>query len=510
MSKYILAHDLGTTGNKATIYNLKGVLCASETINYPTYYPKSSYVEQDPKDWYKAICESTKRLLKVSKISKEDIACICFSGQMMGCLLVDEKGKPLRNMITWADTRSRKQEQLMIEKLGMEYVYKVTGHRISASYSAAKLLWIRDNEPEVYKLAHKMLQAKDYIVYCLTGNYVTDYSDAGGTNLFDIENKVWSKDIVQKLDIDMSLLPDVRPSTDIVGHVTQKAAMDCSLLTGTPVVIGGGDGTCACVGAGVVDIGSAYNVLGTSSWISSASIKPVFEKDMKTFNWVHLDEKLYTPCGSMQAAGFSYNWFMDTFYKTLCEITGDIDNIHDIIAEDVMQSKPGANGLLYMPYLLGERSPIWNLDARGAFIGLSAMTTKKDMARAVLEGVGYNLKVILEALDPDNKIESITMIGGGAQGKVWLQILADIWGRQLLIPTYLEEATSMGAAVCGGVGIGVFMDFSVMKSFNTIKETVEPNKDNEQIYSKMYAAFNNAYDGLAQTYKELANINDGN
>ncbi|MDR1128999.1 MAG: hypothetical protein LBL20_06775, partial [Treponema sp.] len=410
------------------------------------------------------------------------------------------------------DTRASMQEAEMEKKLGMDYVYRTTGHRISASYSAAKLLWVRDHEYEVYRRAYKMLHAKDYIIYKLTGNFVTDYSDASGTNLFDLVKKTWDKNILDTLGISPDLLPEPRPSTDNAGGITPEAARETGLLEGTPVIIGGGDGSCACVGAGVVSEGSAYNVLGSSSWISLASGAPVYDPDLRTFTWVHLDPVLYTPCGTMQAAGYSYNWYKNTLCGgEIAEAAKSGENPYMLIDEGASKSPPGAGGLLYLPYLLGERSPRWNHEARGAFVGLSITTSKGDISRAILEGVGFNLKLILDILEQGaaakNDISKVIMIGGGAKGAAWLQILADIWQKPLAVPAYTEEATSLGAAVCGGVGIGAFKDFSVIHQFNAPVKTITPNAALASSYEELFGIFNQTYDALLDTYHRLAEFN---
>lgn len=504
MGNYILAHDLGTSGNKATLYRPNGQLVASAVYEYPTYYPHHGFVEQNPDDWWKAICESTKLLLARSGVLPGEIAGLSFSAQMMGCLLVDQAGAPLRPMIIWADTRAAEEEAWMKARIGEERGYQITGHRLSASYSAAKLLWVRKHEPEVYARAYKMLHAKDYIIYRLTGKFVTDYSDASGTNLFDITQKIWSEEILTALEIDPGLLPELHASSDIAGSVTAEAAAATGLLAGTRVVIGGGDGSCACVGAGVVEEGNAYCVLGSSAWISSASRKPLFDPEMRTFNWVHLDPELYTPCGTMQAAGYSYRWYRDTLCKSEAREAKEMGiSPYERMNEGVLRAKPGAGGLLYLPYLLGERSPRWDADARGTFIGLSVSTTKEDISRAVLEGVGFNLRVILESLRKGVDIRELILIGGGAKGPAWMQILADIWQAPLQIPAYLEEATSMGAAVCAGVGVGIFRDYKAAKAMNPIRRTVTPNEALKPCYDRLYDIFNKSYDALTGVYGEL-------
>ena len=505
MAEYLLAHDLGTSGNKAVLYREDGTLLASALYEYPTIYPFPGAVEQKPEDWWEAVCNSTKRLLSEAGIPAGEIGAVSFSAQMMGCLPVDKAGEPLRNMLIWADTRAGRQEAWMKEQIKPERGYEITGHRISSSYSAAKLLWVRDQEPELYQKCWKMIHAKDYIIYKLTGNMVSDYSDASGTNLFDLVKKEWSQELLDAFEISRDLLPEVHPSTDIAGRVTAEAARLTGLAEGTPVVIGGGDGSCACVGAGVVKEGSAYNVLGSSAWISTANRVPVFDEEMRTFNWVHLDPELYTPCGTMQAAGYSYSWYRNTLCgeeRKAAQAEGI--SAYEMINREAAKSRPGAGGLLYLPYLLGERSPRWNPDARGSLIGLSVTTSKGDISRAILEGVGYNLKVILDILQKKQNIEELILIGGGAKGKLWLQILADIWQKRIAVPQYLEEATSMGAAVCAGVGVGMYPDFSVMEKLNRTEYVIEPNPENSAVYEKMYDIFNASYEALVHVYGSLA------
>jgi len=505
--QYILAHDLGTSGNKATLYALDGTLKGSVVCEYPTYHPYSGWVEQDADDWWRAVCDSTRQLLDKTGTDASAIACVCFSAQMQGCLLIDRNNRPMRRMIIWADTRSSEQEKNMLKQASMEDVYKITGHRLSASNSAAKLLWVRDNEPDLFKKAGKMLHAKEYIILKLTGEIVTDYSDAGGTNLLDITKKEWSQELLKAFNIPRELLPDIYPSTHIAGKVTAEAAHLCGLLPGTPVVIGGGDGSCATIGAGAVRVGKVYNVIGSSSWIASVTEAPVFDPAMRTFNWIHKDGTLYSPCGTMQSAGFSYAWFRNNLCQTeLDEETSTGISAYKLMDKLVDSTQPGAGGLLFLPYLLGERSPLWDHNARGAFIGLDISTAKGDMARAVLEGVGFNLKTILDIFCDSSPIEEIIMIGAGVKGDVWLQILSNIWQRPLAVPRYLEEATSMGAAICGGVGVGIYNDFTVAEEMNKPVRFIEPDIRYAEVYNKLYSIFTEAYTQLKPVYQSLTGI----
>lgn len=510
MDGYILAHDLGTSGNKATLYRPDGTLAAAVVAAYPVSYPHPGWVEQDPEDWWGAVCTSTRELLEKSGAGPEEILCVSFSAQMMGCLLVDREGAPLRPMITWADTRAKAEERFLCDAVGMEQIYAITGHRASASYSAAKLLWVKSREPELYHRAYRMLHAKDFIVYRLTGRFLTDYSDASGTNLFDLRKKCWSEEICRALDIPMDLLPQAVPSATVAGAMLPQAAGACGLRPGTPVVLGGGDGSCACVGAGVTAPDSAYCVMGSSAWISMASTAPVFDREMRTFNWLHLDPDLYTPCGTMQTAGLSYSWFRDALCPEERRMAAQKGiSVYEIINAAAEKTPPGAGGLLYLPYLLGERSPWWDRHARGAFVGLSASTGRGEMARAVMEGVGFNLRAILESLQEQVPVEALTMIGGGTKGRLWLQILSDIWQKPLSLPAYREEATSLGAAVCGGVGIGLYPDYHVAASMNPKVEELQPSREMSIRYQALYDAFNAAYAALKPVYCKLSELREG-
>jgi len=511
---YIIAHDLGTSGNKATLYDERGVLVASSTTAYGVSTLRPGYVEQNPDDWWSAVASSMRDLLASSKVPASAIACVTFSGQMMGCLAVDGDGTPLRPSIIWADMRSGPQAKRLAEAMPQRDFYRITGHRPVSSYSLTKLMWIRDNEPEVFAKTAKVLQAKDFIVHKLTGVFATDYSDASGTNAFDLEKKVWSREILDAVDMDEGLFPAAHPSSTIVGRVRPEAAALTGLRAGTPVVIGGGDGSCAAVGAGVVRGGKAYNVLGSSSWIAFATDQPVYDPEMRTFNWIHLDEKKYSPCGTMQSAGLSVEWLRQTLAQH--EMTLEGSGGGSALAQmnrAALESPCGANGLLFLPYLMGERSPRWDPSAKGAFIGLTAKHGKADIYRSVFEGVAYNLKTILLSLEASSlgassrgatsPIDEIVLIGGGAKSKVWQRILADVWEKPVVIPRYLDEATSLGAAVAGGVGVGIFPDFTVAETFNPGETRIEPDEKNAAVYRKLYPLFEESYACLKDVFARL-------
>jgi len=505
MRKCILAHDLGTSGNKATLFDESGALVASKTATYPTDYADGNRAEQNPEDWWKAVVDATRALL--TEVKDVEVLAVALSGQMMGCLCVDNAGKPLRPHLLYCDQRSVEQEKILSERIDPVEFYTITGHRISASYSIEKLMWIRQHEPEVFARTAVMLNAKDYINFRLTGVIATDPSDASGTNAYDLNSWAWSEKIIEAAELDLSLFPPVRSSIEVIGEVTEKAARETGLRKGTPVACGGGDGSCAGVGVGCVAPGNAYNYLGSSSWIALTVEKPVVDPQRRTMNWAHVVPGLLHPSGTMQTAGASHSWMTREMCREEQRQAGKTGkNVYLLIDEEIALSPVGANKLLFLPYLLGERTPRWNVDAKGAFIGLTLSHKHEDMLRAVVEGISMNLGYIVNIFRQHLPIDTITVIGGGAQSSVWTQIMADAYDAEIRIPNYLEEATSMGAAILGGIGAGVFPNFDVIDRFIRINKVVKPIPENVAKYKALMPVFDEAYFSLCGVFKGLSEL----
>ena len=499
---YLLAHDLGTTGNKATLFDANGTLMASALETYDTYYDRPGWVEQDPEAWWQAVSRASVDVMQKAGIAKSSVAAMSFSGHMMGCVPVDDSGKALRRAIIWADTRSSAQVAQLLDSLSAEEIYRITGTRPNPNYTLEKIMWIRDNEPDVYSKTRFVLQSKDYIVGRLTGEFVTDYSDASATNAYDLASKAWSDTLLKAGDIPARLFPDALPSPTVVGKVT---AADAPELEGIPVVLGGGDGACATVGAGVIRANEGYNYFGSSSWIAIATEAPVFDPGMRTFNLCHLEPSLYMPVGTMQSAGGSYDWLRETLFQE--EFGKSTDEAFDLLKRWASASPPCANGVLFLPYLIGERSPHWNEDARGAFVGLARSHGLGDLVRAVLEGVGFNLRTIFDALTEQGaKLDALRMIGGGIKNEVLCQALADMLGIPIARLESGEFATSLGAAVCAGVGVGVFDDFGVAATLSPIAGTDEPNPEHKAAYDQSYELFQRAYASLEPLFGDIVSM----
>jgi xylulokinase len=497
---HILAHDLGTTGNKASLFEAEtGVAVASLFESYETSYPQPNWAEQDPSDWRRAVFQGTRRLLDQAALSPSAVSVVSFSGMMNGALPVDAAGEPLRPAILWADQRAIGEAQFLADACGAARVYRCTGSRPGAGYTAAKLLWIKRHQPELYARTRWVLQSKDYAVFLLSGAIATDYSDASNTNLFDLEQRAWASDLIRATALDEDKLPPLHPSTAVVGRVTPQAAAETSLLAGTPVVIGGGDGSCAAVGAGSVIPGDAYTYIGSSAWIAVTAEQPVYDPQMRTFTLAHLDPRLYMPIGVMQCAGGSFDWLEGL-------LRGDSEaRLYDDLGSAAAGVPLGARGLLFLPHLMGERSPYWNPLARGAFVGLSMAHGRPEVTRAVMEGVAFNLCSILDALGArEAGTTAMRLIGGAARSTTWRQILADVFDLPILLPALPAQATSLGAAIAGGIGVGLYPDFGVAHKFIQVAEAERPEPAARARYTEIYPLFLEAYRALEPIFGKLA------
>ncbi|RIK55761.1 MAG: xylulokinase [Chloroflexi bacterium] len=494
-SPFILAHDLGTTGNKASLFDAQGSLVGSAFAGYPTAYPQPNWAEQEPDDWWRAVCQATRQLLAQSGVVPGEIAAVSFSGQMMGCVALGRDGNPLRSCIIWADQRAQPQAGYLAQVCGAAEVYRRTGHRVSPAYSAPKILWLRDRQPDLFAAAACFLQPKDYAVYRLTGTLATDYSDASGTLLFDLEGHRWHRPFLDALGLDEERLPRLYASDAVVGRVTTGAAAATGLAAGTPVVIGGGDGACASAGAGVIEPGAAYCSVGSSAWVSVSSLAPVLDPQERSFTFHHLHPQRYSPMGTMQAAGGARDWAWRLLQTPGQEL--------DAAAAEVA---PGAGGVLFLPYLLGERSPHWDPLARAAWLGMAMPTDRPTLARAVLEGVALNLRLILDGLRAQVAgIRAIRLIGGGSQSQLWRQILAGCFGLPVHTLALQSEATVWGAAVAGGVAVGLY-DWQMAAAQARIVETTHPDPAHAAVYDELVTVFADAYTALAPLYARLAQI----
>jgi xylulokinase len=494
----ILSHDLGTTGDKATLVSDTGEVVAACTSTYGTDFGPRGKAEQDAEAWWTAVCAATQELLSRASVPATDVEVVSFSGQMMGAVLLDGDGLPVRPAIIWADTRSVAQTATLVERVGMEEGYRITGHRLNPTYSLSKVMWVRDHESEAFERAQTLVLAKDFVAYRLTGVLATDPSDASSTNAYDQLAGQWSGSLIEAADLPRSLFPDIVPSTAVIGTVTTEAAGATGLRAGTPVVMGGGDGPMGALGAGIVGPESgAYAYLGSSSWVSVAADAPLHDPQMRSMTFNHVIPGRYVPTATMQAGGASLEWVVETLAP------GQEGRYPRLLAEaaDVGASE---DGLYFLPHLLGERSPYWNPAARAVFAGLSRHHGPAHLTRAVLEGVAFNLYTgLLAFVENGTAIEAVDAIGGAANSPLLLQIFADVWGVPVTRRNLVDEATAVGAAIVGGGGVGIFEDFAVAGRFSDAVASHTPVDTRHHRYAGEYALFMDAYRRLEPWFDEL-------
>ncbi|GAA1158043.1 xylulokinase [Microbacterium oxydans] len=487
----IIAHDLGTTGNKASLHHDDGRIVASVTVAYPAHFAAGGVAEQNPDDWWNAVVAATRDLIARTSTPTSDIVGLVVSGQMMGAVLLDAEGEPARPAIIWADTRAGAQQRELEDAIGAERAYGILGHRLNPTYSVEKIMWVRDNEPDVWARVRRVCVAKDFIVLRLTGRLATDRSDASGTNAYDQAAGTWSDEVLRAARLDRALFPEILESTQIAGALTDAAATALGLHTGVRVVMGGGDGPLAAVGSGVVaPEDGAYVCLGTSSWISFAADAPLHDPGMRTFTFDNVVPGSFVPTATMQAGGASVQWIAEALSpdpahpetgRLTAEASADVDT----------------DDLYFLPYLLGERSPLWDPDARGAFVGLSRHHGRAHLVRAVLEGTAFNLLSCIQAFRASGAvIDRIDAVGGGAQSDVYLSVLADVWGVPVRRRTIVEEANSLGAAVTAAVGLGI-TDFSAARALSEVTAEFTPDAGRHAVYAERHARFADAYAALA-------------
>jgi xylulokinase len=485
----LIAHDLGTTGNKASLHSDNGALIGSVTVTYPTRFAPGGIAEQDPDDWWRALTEATRELLARHDVDAGEVRGLAISGQMMGAVLLDAAYRPVRPAIIWADTRSGAQCAELVGRIGAERAYTLLGHRLNPTYSITKVMWVRDREPEVFATVRHVCLAKDYAVFRLTGRLATDPSDASSTNAYDQERGTWSDVVLGAAGLDPALLPEIVPATAVVGTLTSAAAGGTGLRAGTPVVMGGGDGPLAAVGAGVVSpADGAYCYLGSSSWVSVAAPRPLHDPAMRTMTFDHVVPGHYVPTATMQAGGASLEWIADVLEP------GEAGDRFGRLVEAADTADASSDGLYFLPHLLGERSPYWNPDAAGAFVGIRRHHDRPHLVRAVLEGVAFNLLTCVDAFrEHGAPVDRVDAIGGGAASDVWLRILADVWGCPVRRRSIVEEANSLGAAVTAAVGLGLVDGFGVARELSEVTAEFTPDPERHAAYRERHAVFLDAY-----------------
>ena len=505
---YILGVDIGTSGTKTVLFSEDGTPVASATYEYPLYTPQNGYAEQEPLDWWNASVNGIKDVISQSNVSADDIKGVGLSGQMHGLVMLDAENQPIRKSIIWCDQRTAKEVAEITDKVGADRMIEITANPAITGFTAAKIMWVKNNEPQNYEKCRHILLPKDYIRFMLTGEFATEVSDASGMQLLDIPNRCWSDEVLNKLGIDKALLARVYESPEITGTITAKAAELTGLKAGTPVVGGAGDNAAAAVGTGVVRDGKAFTTIGSSGVVFAHTSDISIDKKGRVHTFCCAVPGCWHVMGVTQSAGLSLKWFRDNFAWSEMETALSMGVDPYYLMDKEAGSVPiGANRLLYMPYLNGERTPHLDPNARGVFFGLSTMHKKKEMLRAVMEGVSYSLRDCVEVIrEMDIDISDMAVCGGGGNSKLWRGMIADNYGCVVKTCTS-KEGPALGAAILAGVGAGIYMNVEEacekMIKFNAPEP---PNAGNVEKYEQIYGVYKQLYKDVKETYKDLKEI----
>ena len=487
--KYLLGIDFGGGASKATLLDTQGHIVAENTVEYPTLYPQNGACEQDPADWIHALTSNTHTLLKNSGIDSRDISAVAIDSATHTSLVCDRDFRPLRNAIHWTDSRSKKQADRLLQTYG-QTIFEKTFHKPDTIWTLPQLLWLKENEPELFQKIRYIFFEKDYIRYYLTGVFCTDYIEAQGSMLFDCRCMQWDTELCALADISVDMLPPVKNPTDIIGKVSYEAAIQTGLYAGTPVICGTTDTVMEVFAAGAIKPMDMTVKLATAGRICVITDKAYPDKHL--INYSHVCDGLWYPGTATKAAAASYRWFRDTF-----------GGEYTALNEAAEQINIGCDGLMYHPYINGELTPYADPILCGSFTGMRATHTKAHFTRAVLEGVAFSMldcKLYLDSMQiPYGTVA--TAIGGGTKGKLWLQMVADVLG--ITLKTTQCSDSSLGSAMLAGIATGVFHDAAdaVSKCVKE-KDIVYPNKENTEKYREMFAVYKRIHDVLAPVYQE--------
>lgn len=495
--KYVVGIDLGTSSVKCLLVSQKGEIITSASSEHKPDFLENGYVEQNPEIWWNNTKQTIKSLIEKAPQAKNNIAAISVSGQMHSSVFLDKDGNVIRNAILWNDTRTTKQTIEIYEKCGGKENVLLNVYNLALEgFTLPKILWLRENEPDNFKKVSKVIMPKDYINYKLTGIIATEVSDAAGTLLYDVINNKWSDFILDSLELNKDILPNVYESTSIIGNIKNELIEELCLTNDTVIIAGGADNSCAGIGNGVIKKGQAVISVGTSGTVVGYldEIKSDVNGSVHLFNYSAPKSKYVMGC--MLSAGECLNWLQRTYFKN--NSFSDMNKLAE-------KSAVGSNKLIFLPYLCGERSPHNDANARGMFFGLSSSTTQADMIRSVMEGVAFGLKDLFIQVSNFTNINDIYITGGGAKSNIWGQIISDVINQPLNILN-ISEGPSFGAALIALVGSGLCKDFEQAKGNSVkIERTITPSKNTKE-YESIYPIFKELYTANKELYKKLQSI----
>ncbi len=490
MKQQLLGIDIGTSACKVAVFDEDGKVLAQANRPYRVYYPQNGWAEQNPEEWWEAICDAVREALSEESVSAEQIKGIGVDGQSWSAIPVDENGSVLHNTPIWMDTRARHLCEKVKKEIGADEIFRVAGNDFLPSYVTPKLLWFKEERPEVFQKTHKFLQSNSYIVMKLTGEMSQEYSQCYGIHFFHMEKLSYDMALAEKMGLSPDMMPKLYGCDEIVGSVTEEAAKKTGLKAGTPVVAGGLDAACGALGAGVYRPGETQEQGGQAGGMSICTDKALSHKAL--ILGTHVVPGLWLLQGGTVGGGGALKWFRQ-------ELGGGMS--FDELTAEAAEAPPGSDGVLFLPYMAGERSPIWNPDAKGVFYGLSFDKTRGHLIRSVLEGVAFSLEHNLRtAAETGIHVNTLNAMGGASNSVLWTQIKADVTGKTIRVPSS-DTATTLGAAILAGVGCGVYGSYGEAVN-RTIRMTrvQEPNPENKAVYDRSMERYLRLYEDLKEGF----------
>ncbi|MBQ2774441.1 MAG: xylulokinase [Clostridia bacterium] len=505
--KYVIGIDLGTSATKTVLFDEKGSIISSASCEYEMQQPHNGWAEQNPHDWYDAAISTIKAVVENSEVDKTAIVSLGISGQMHGLVMLDEACSVLRPAILWCDQRTGKECEELTELLGRDTLINITANPALTGFTASKILWVKNNEPEIFERCRHILLPKDYLRFRLTGEFATEVSDASGMQLLDVPNRKWSQTMIDAVGIKEEYLAKVYESPEITGYINSDTADKTGLSTSTSVVGGAGDNAAAAVGMGVVEEGKAFTTIGTSGVVFAHTDNPIIDPKGRVHTFCCAVPNAWHVMGVTQGAGLSLQWFKNQFCgEEVVKASQDGKDVYQITDEMASAVRIGCDKLIYLPYLMGERTPHLDPDCRGVFFGMSAMHTKAHFIRAIMEGVTYSLYDCLLVLKEMNiSPKSMLLCGGGSKSPLWKSMICDTFDMPVET-SKSAEAPALGVAILAAVGSGIYSDVKTAckKMIQSDAKITQPSAQSTEKYRSYHKIYASLYHSLKDNYKALA------
>ncbi|MEE0954740.1 MAG: xylulokinase [Eubacterium sp.] len=501
MKEYLLGIDIGTSSCKAAVFDREGRVIESVSEDYPVYYPHTGWAEQDPEDWWSGTARAFRRIFESGKVKPGQIACVGIDGQSWSAIAMDKDGKSMGRTPIWMDTRAAQICDRVNARVGEDRIFRTAGNRLLPSYTTPKVLWYQENLPEIYEKTDKILSCNGYIAYRLTGAYTQDICQAYGWHCFDMRSGKWDAELAEEIGIPVSFLPEIVNCDQIVGQVTAEAAVATGLPEGTPVVAGGLDAACGALGTGVLHDGETQEQGGQAGGMSIC--EETYGADPSLILSYHVVPGRWLLQGGTTGGGGVMRWFEREFGAYERSLKAEKGSSFNQLGDLAAAAPAGADGLVFLPYMSGERSPIWDPDAKGVFYGLDFAKTKGHMVRACMEGVAFALKHNLDVAEKAGAhVEILRAMGGSANSLIWTQIKADITGKKIVVPSS-DTATTLGAVMLAGVACGMYSSYEEAVGL-TVHEVRhhEPDPANREVYDRNYSLYLELYEDLKETMKK--------